>query len=85
MLPDRYRIRENMGPASSRLVSHESTGLGTCAGITNVRPGNLKQINQGFLPMFPNVHTLPAQRLFVDHRKYVSATEVTIPESLAFP
>gem|GEM_PF-5358803 len=35
--------------------------------------------------MFPNVHTLPAQRLFVDHRKYVSATEVTIPESLAFP
>jgi endoglucanase len=63
----------------------KARGWGPAPGLQVFGPGNLRQINRGFVPMFPDVHTLPAQRQFVDHRRYVSVTEFTIPESLAFP
>lgn len=63
----------------------KAQGWGPAPGLQVFGPGNLRQINNGFEPMFPEVHSLPAQRQFVDHRRYVSITEFTIPESLAFP
>lgn len=63
----------------------KARGWGPAPGLQVFGPGNLKQINEGFVPMYPEVHSLSAQRQFVDHRKYVSVTEFTIPESLAFP
>lgn len=63
----------------------KAQGWGPAPGLQVFGPGNLAQINGGFVPMFPEVHSLPAQRQFVDHRKYVSLTEFTIPESLAYP
>lgn len=63
----------------------KAKGWGPAPGLQVFGPGNLQQINSGFVPMYPDVHSLPAQRQFVDHRKYVSVTEFTIPESLAFP
>ena len=63
----------------------KARGWGPAPGLQVFGPGNLRQINRGFVPMFPDVHSLPAQRQFVDHRRYVSVTEFTIPESLAFP
>ncbi|MFY0650689.1 MAG: glycoside hydrolase family 9 protein [Cyclobacteriaceae bacterium] len=60
-------------------------GWGPAPGLQVFGPGNLKQINRGFVPMYPDVHSLPAQRQFVDHRRYVSVTEFTIPESITFP
>jgi endoglucanase len=65
--------------------SMKEKGWGPAPGLQVFGPGNLRQINDGFVPMYPEVHSLPTQRQFVDHRKYVSVTEFTIPESLSFP
>jgi endoglucanase len=60
-------------------------GWGPTPGLLVFGPGNLRQINSGAIPMYPEIHSLSRQRQFIDHRRYVSVTEFTIPESLTFP
>lgn len=71
-------------------LSHDSypmkaQGWGPAPGLQVFGPGNLAQIKEGAPGMIPDLKSLPAQRQFVDNRKYVSMTEYTIPESLSFP
>jgi endoglucanase len=63
----------------------KAQGWGPAPGLQVFGPGNLRHIKSNALTVFPDVHTLPKQRQFVDNRRYVSVTEFTIPESLAFP
>jgi endoglucanase len=63
----------------------KAQGWGPAPGLQVFGPGNLRHIKSNSLTVFPDVHTLPKQRQFVDNRRYVSVTEFTIPESLAFP
>jgi len=63
----------------------KAQGWGPAPGLQVFGPGNLRHIKSNALKVVPDVHTLPPQRQFVDNRRYVSVTEFTIPESLAFP
>lgn len=60
-------------------------GWGPAPGLQVFGPGNLQQLNKGFPPMVPDIHTLPAQRQWADNRKNVSGNEFTVPESITYP